>query len=103
MGPQLTPVLAALIVGAVAGSLVERWLIWRRLTDARWAYRRLTWAGRRERAAQDEAAQFAALATILQLRNPLLIALWLVREQRALIALLCLAVLGAAGVAIYLK
>lgn len=101
--PLLVPVIAALIVGAAAGSWLERWLLWRQLTDARWVFRRLAWMGAEGRRASDNAAQFAALASIIHIRNPLLMLLWLVHAYRAWVAGLGLAILFAAGLAIWLK
>lgn len=99
----LVPVITALIVGLVAGSWAERWLLWRQLTDARWVFRRLRWLGAEGRRASDNAGQFAALADIICIRNPLLMLLWLVYAYRPWIAGFGLAVIVAAGLAIYLK
>jgi uncharacterized protein YneF (UPF0154 family) len=104
IGPQLVPVIAALVVGAVAGSWLERWLLWRQLTDASWVFRRLRWMGARDGTrASDNAAQFAALAVIIRIRNPVLMAMWLLHAYRPWIAGLGLVVIVAAGVAIWLK
>lgn len=99
----LAPVIVAFLAGMVAGSWGERWLLWRCLSDARWVYRRMVFLGDTDRVAVADAPKFAALALALQVRHPLLMVMWLIREQRRLIALLCLAIIASAGLAIYLK
>lgn len=99
--PLLVPVIAAFVVGGLIGSWGERWLLWRRLSDARWVYRRLAWTtGKHDRKATEQAAQFAATACVLQLGHPLLVVLWIAREHRWTIALLAVAAIGAAGLAL---
>lgn len=99
----LAPVIAAFVAGLLAGSYGERWLLWRRLTEARWIYRRMVWLGFPPREASQAAPRFADLAETLQLRNPLLMAMWLLHAHRRLIALTLLGIIAAAGLALYLK
>lgn len=99
----LAPVIAAFVVGLLTGSWGERWLLWRRLSDGVWVYRRLIWLGEEAKRARQDAALFGSIASYLQIRNPLLVAMWLLHAHRRLIALLCLVIIGAAGVTIWLK
>ncbi len=101
--PLLAPMIVAFIVGAVAGSYGERWLLWRRLSDGVWVYRRLIWLGEEPKRAAQDAALFGSIARYLQLRNPLLVAMWLLHAHRRMIALLVLTIIASAGLAIYLK
>ncbi len=99
---ELAPVLAALIVGLVAGSLLERWILWRCLSSVEWVYRRMLFLGDTDPAARKDAPKFAAIADTLRIGNPLLLILWLFRVYRRTIAMGLLGVILTAGVAIWL-
>ena len=101
--PQLIPVIAALVVGAVAGAWIERWLLWRRLTDVSWIFRRLRWMGADGRRATAEAGRFAAIAVIIRIENPALMLLWLIHAYRPWIAAGGLVLLASVMVVIWLK
>ena len=97
MTEEMRAIIAAVAVGFVVGGLGERWLLWRRLADGEWVYRRLCWRGVRSKEATDYAATVAAVIASLHF-PPLLSLLWFVRCHRRGLALLLLA--GLVGVVV---
>jgi hypothetical protein len=91
--------IVAFIVGALVGSVFERWLLWRRFTDSRWSYQRLIWFGYRPAEARRQAADFATTAETVRIHHPLLMVRWLVQRHRWALAGLVLALLLAGAAA----